>query len=148
MAACIILMHSFVFFFSKFPASNVLFMPSSEKGDLDRIPPPSHLALPVVCRQPQQKSGRKQPETNTSLMLTGNAPFYGGGKKGSLLSWGYKNIKRPLLAIFLKWKKKKQLFSKEESVFNHIDLMCLLLLCFPQWAISFRVVDSRLCMHP
>lgn len=80
-------------------------MSSSEKGDLNRTPIPSHLALPVVCRQPQQKSGRKQPETNTSLTLTGNAPFYRGEKKESLLSWGYKNAKMPLLAILLKIKK-------------------------------------------
>lgn len=32
---------------------------------------PSYLALPVMCCQPQQKSGRKQPETNTSLPLQG-----------------------------------------------------------------------------
>lgn len=30
--------------------------------------PPSQLALLVVCRQPQQKSGRKQPEMQTQTL--------------------------------------------------------------------------------
>lgn len=47
---------------------------------LDRAP--SHLALLVVCRQPQQKSGRKQPETQTqTLSLMGMLWFRDRGRE-------------------------------------------------------------------
>lgn len=62
------------------------FVSSSKKGDPDRTPSPaSHLALLVMCCQPQQKSGRKQPETNTSLPLQGMLCFLkeGQGRQAS-----------------------------------------------------------------
>lgn len=71
-------------------------MSCSEKGDPDRTPsPPSHLALPVVCCQPQQKSGRKQPETDTSLPLQGMLCFLkeGWGKTGFEGRWPGTNSK-------------------------------------------------------
>lgn len=56
-------------------------MPSTEKGDPDQIPlpSPSRVALPVVSRQPQQKSGRAQPETKASLPLQGMLCFLRAG---------------------------------------------------------------------
>lgn len=54
----------------------------SEKVDPDRPPnSPFHLALLVMCCQPQQKSGGKQPETNTSLPLQGMLCFLKKGQR-------------------------------------------------------------------
>lgn len=76
--------------------------------------PPSHLALPVVCRQPQQKSGRKQPETNTSLPLQGMLCFLKEGKGKP----GFKGTQKHSNVSEIIQKKRKQsdlLFSQKES---------------------------------
>lgn len=114
--------------------------------------PLSHLALPVVCCQPQQKSGRKQPEISTSLALQGMLCFFEGGTRKTGFSraddQGQTQKVYKVSKAIQKKTKHGDLFSSEGIFFAvamiwRVSPVSVWRCCLPWWDTCFLVLDSR-----
>lgn len=112
----------------------------------------SHLALPVVCCQPQQKSGRKQPETSTSLPLQGMLCFCEGEtRKTGFKGWWPGTNSKTLKSVKDNLKENKTLnccFHQRASLFAVamiwlVSPVSVWRCCLPWWDTCFLVLDSK-----
>jgi len=102
---------------------NAEFVPCPEKGDPKWPPtPPSHLALHVMCCQPQQKSGCKQPETNTSLPLQGMLCFSKEGQRRQ--AWGLVTIDKLQKLLNVSKKNSKENEIGQPVVYHQRETFC------------------------